>query len=217
MIVLVVLVLLPIYYLAKSKGYNVVLVCIIPGIIGCLTPYALHTMGGKLPFPFIYLTLPLIALLAVWLLPAKKGAPGKAYFKITFQCPECHQCITFKRDREGCAELCPKCGEIVTVPTDQFTPTTQPRTKMRPQTSEGEVCFDSFIRQEDASLLHIQLESHGIPSRIVSDDGCGLMGAAWQDHKVIITAKDWDKAIDIQERQHGDASNPCSPSARALF
>jgi ribosomal protein L37AE/L43A len=204
MIGLVVLVLLPIYYLAKSKGYNAVPVCIISGIVGYLTPYALRLIGESPAFPIIDMTIPLVALLVVWLLPDKKGAPGKAYLKITFQCPECHQSITFRREREGCSELCPKCGEIVTVPTDQFTPTTHFRTKTRPHPSEGDVCLDRFTRQEDASLLQIQLESHGITSRVVSDESSGLMGAAWQDHKVIINAQDWDAAVEIQERQQND-------------
>jgi hypothetical protein len=176
MIGLVVLVLLPIYYLAKSKGYNAVPVCVISGIVGYLIPYTLRLIGESPAFPIIDMTVPLLSLVAVWLLPAKKGAPGTAYFKITFQCPECHQSITFKREREGCTELCPKCGEIVTVPTDQFTPTTQARAKARPQTSEGEVCFDSFARQEDASLLQIQLESHGITSRLRAQPPGGCAG-----------------------------------------
>jgi hypothetical protein len=214
MIGLVVLVLLPIYYLAKSKGYNAVPVCVISSIVGYSIPYTLRLIGEAPAFPIIDMTVPLLALVAVWLMPAKKGAPGKAYFRITFQCPECHQSITFKREREGCTEMCPKCGEVVTVPTDQFTPPKQHRAKARPQASEGEVCFDSFTHQEDAVLLQIQLESHGITSQLVRDDSSGLMGAVWQDHKVIINAKDWDTATEIQERQQSGAPNPHSPSAQ---
>ena len=214
MIVIIVVILVPLYYLAKSKGYNAVHICVVSGIAGWLTPYAALLFWDVPPLPLLfYLTVPLCALIVVWLLPAKKGAPGKAYLNITFECPECHQQIMFHREKEGAAELCPKCGEVVTVPTDQFTPVQSSRIKTRPQTSEGDVCFETFARQEDASLLHILLESHGVASRIVGDNSIGLLAAAWQDYKVVIHAKDWDQAIEIQKSQQ----NPlCNGADRAV-
>jgi len=202
MIAIIVVILLPLYYLAKSKGYNAFPICAFSGIAGWLTPYAALLFWDVPPFPLIlYPTVPLCVLLAIWILPAKRGAPGKAYLRITFECPECHQQITFHREREGCAELCPMCGEVVTVPTDQFTPVSSSSTKVRPQTAEGDVCFETFARLDDASLFHVLLESHGVPSRIAGDSGNGILGAAFQDYKLIIDAKDWDRAIEIHKNR----------------
>jgi hypothetical protein len=89
MIALMVLCLVPIYYIAKSKGYNAMVACVISGVIAFL-PSLSHALFSWFPvLPCVDLTVPLIVLVVVWLLPARKGAPGKAYLKITFQCPEC--------------------------------------------------------------------------------------------------------------------------------
>ena len=218
MIGMIVICLLPIYYLAKSKGYDAALVCVISGLIGWLTPYAMHYLWEYPQLPIVDITIPLVVLGVVWLLPERKGAPGKAYLKITFTCPECHQIIAFGREREGCAELCPKCGEIVTVPLDQFSPKAPTKVKVRPETSEGEVCFEDFARQEDAVQLQAVLESNGVTCRVVNNDGGGVMGqlSAWQDFKVVICAKDWDKAVEIRSGQQITAPLPSVPQAGPL-
>ncbi len=97
------------WYLAKSKGYS-------PKLVAALA------------FPLIFLAvvfklIGLIPVALLWLvlvlLKTKPNAAGDAYFTITLICPECAEEIHFKRSREGCAELCPECGEIVNVPTDE--------------------------------------------------------------------------------------------------
>ena len=211
MIALVIVLLLPIYYIAKSKGYNAARVCVVAGLIGWLGPVVVQFSRTSEPtLPLSDITVPLIVLAVVWLLPARKGAPGKTYLKITFQCPECHQPIVFGREREGCAELCPKCGEIVTVPRDQFSPKPSSRSKTRPHASDGEVCFEDFIRQEDAIRLQTLLEANGIACRVVGNDAGGVMGqvCVWQDFKVVIDARDWDEAVRIHEGEQTAAPLP---------
>lgn len=47
------------------------------------------------------------------LLPTRRENPIDP--EIRFVCPECGHSVTFDRDREGLAELCPKCSEVITV------------------------------------------------------------------------------------------------------
>ncbi len=214
MIALVVLILLPICYIAKSKGYNVTAACVVSGLVAWLGPIIVHFFRSSEPMlPVVDITVPLLVLVVVWFLPARKDAPGKAYLKISFKCSECNQTITFGRELEGCPELCPKCGEIVTVPSDQFSPKVFTKSKPRPQVLAGEVCFENFARQEDAILLQAMFESDGIASRVVSNDGGGVMGqlSAWHDFKVIINVKDWDKAVKIQDGGKSTATLPRDP------
>jgi hypothetical protein len=99
----------PMHYIAKSKGYKPARFTV-PAIILCAACIVIPGLGlGILVIPLTFLGL-------VSLLKTRAGAPGEAWLKITFTCPACKETIVFDREREGLADLCPKCGEIVTVP-----------------------------------------------------------------------------------------------------
>ena len=198
MIGLTVLFLIPIYYLAKSKGYNALPVCIVCGAVGFITPLALHVFLGEDLFPFADCTAALGALVVVWLLPAKKGAPGKAYLKITFNCPECKTSVTFKRHEEGTAQLCPACGEIITVPLDEFSPKTAIHKARNPAPIDGMRCFETYANEVKALEVKALLEGNGIPAEIVSDAGGGMLPQIGisQGYNVMVKTEDWDRAIE---------------------
>lgn len=104
----------PAYYRLKSKGHasgpfiSITMAICGFSIILAATVYPKLFIGALLAPP------------ALWFiahaLPPKPGAPGDAYYQITFPCPKCQQSITFPREREGCAVLCPQCKELIRVP-----------------------------------------------------------------------------------------------------
>ncbi len=104
----------PSYYRLKSKGYSArffITPTVLVGMIGvCL--------GFLYPLATLVALAAAIVLFAVTvLLKPKEGAPGPAYLQITFDCPKCHQSISFPREREGQAALCPKCDDLIRIPT----------------------------------------------------------------------------------------------------
>jgi predicted RNA-binding Zn-ribbon protein involved in translation (DUF1610 family) len=214
MIGLAVLFLIPIYYLAKSKGYNALGVCIASGLFGLVSPFVLHFATGMPVLPFSDCTLALAALFVVWLLPARKGAPGKAYLKITFNCPECGASVTFERQEEGAVALCPACGEIVTVPLDEFSIRIRERGRRRPEPVDGKVCFDAYSSEMKALEVQALLEGNGIQSDVLADDGGGAFPYVGfsQGHRVIIKDEDWERAIDIEQEVNKPLETP-SPGA----
>ncbi len=110
---LIVLFIQPAYRRLKAKGYPariafkiIIFICTICLGIGIVEPAAVYLA--------VFFSLSFL-LMSVIVRP-REGAPGDAIFQITFACPACRESITFDFDREGFAELCPKCGEIVRVP-----------------------------------------------------------------------------------------------------
>ena len=205
MIGLAVLFLLPIYYIAKSKGFNAFKVCIICGLLGlsaAFLPYLFENAEDRFPIPVIDCTAGMVALFVVWLLPARKGAPGKAYLRIECECPACHANVTFRRQEEGKAVLCPKCKEIMTVPTDQYSPASSASKRDRPAVSAGPVCFDSFGNEIAAFEVKAVLDGSGIAAEIIEGTGGGILTQIGmeQGFKVMIDAKDWDRAVEIVEQ-----------------
>jgi len=181
----------PAYYLARSKGRSGFSYAFFMVILG-LPSVVLGLFG------FI---LPAIGLGILYLLPGKSGAPGNAYLKITFACPECGKTISFPRDREGAAELCPACGELIRVLTDEHSPEPSQRDRRKPQVAEGEVCFESFARQEPAHVLVAILSENGVRARMAADDGGGFAGfiGSAEGYRVLINVEDWDEAVRIEK------------------
>lgn len=200
MLGLIVLILLPAYYLAKSKGYNVVLVLVFAAIISAI-PMLVRMFNGGLYFPAADLTFPLLVLFAIWLLPARAGAPGKKHLKITFTCPECNEEVSFNRRCEGKAELCPKCGEIVSVPLDAFSVAPTPRKRDKPNIRSGSVCFASFGDEMLALQLQALLESHGVKSEIIDGTSGGTLPqlSGTLGFKLSIDIDDWNKAVETEK------------------
>ncbi len=150
--------------------------------------------------PLIDITFPFLALGIVWLLPEKKGAPGKKYLNITFDCLECKEEVTFHRSKEGQAELCPKCGEIITVPLDEFSPKPIEHTKVKPDIASGSVCFTSFGDEMSALQLQSLLEENGIESEVIGGIGGGSLPqlGGTEGFKIAINIDDWDKAVETE-------------------
>lgn len=208
MIGLAVLFLIPIYYLAKSKGYNALPVCVISGGIGILGPMVLAVITGEV-YPFADCTVALGALIVVWLLPARKGAPGKAYLKITFTCPECKTSVTFPRHEEGLAVLCPSCGEIITVPLDEFSPKMPQHIEKHHSAVGGRTCLETYGNEIKAYEIKTLLEGGGIQAMVVGGDGGGMLPQVGisQGYDVMVKTEDMSRAIEMREA----ANNPSQP------
>lgn len=205
MILIAVLFLIPIYYVAKSKGRSGA-VCSIAAGIGAAIGFFAPMMWNEPRLAILQFALPAAVLLVVAALPGRLGAPGKAYFKIVFTCPECGQTVTFPRASEGTAELCPKCQELIRVPTDEFSPKANPKRRNKPVGASGEVCFETFGRAASADQLAAILNDQGVKARVTSDSGGGVLpqiGNA-QGHRVIIDAAQWEDAVKIESDCSGD-------------
>lgn len=200
MMALAVVFLLPAYYLAKSKGYNVLLVLVCGTVLGIGITWIVYTFSdaffGGLEFIIAALTL-----LVIWLLPQKEGAPGKRYLKITFDCPECRETVSFARRYEGRAELCPQCGEILTVPLDEFSAPDISRSKSKPTVASGPICFNSFGDEMVALQMQTLFEGSGIASEIMGGTAGGALPqlSGTEGFKVMINVDDWDKAVEIEQ------------------
>lgn len=201
MIALAVVFLVPAYYLAKSKGYNVAIILIASAILSIGVPLGISIINNENPMPWIDITFPFLALGIVWFLPKRAGAPGKAYLNITFECPECKEEVTFPRSKEGSPQLCPKCGEIITVPLDEHSPKPTEHIKEKPDIESGSVCFDSFGDEMSALQLHALLEENGIKSEVIGGIGGGAppqLGGT-EGFKIAIDIDDWERAVEIEK------------------
>jgi predicted RNA-binding Zn-ribbon protein involved in translation (DUF1610 family) len=201
MIAIAVLFLVPIYYIAKSKGYNATWVCVVSAALGAAVPLAFQVLGRPLLFPVLDFTPSLLVLIVVWLIPPREGAPGKAYLKISFLCPECGESIVFPREREGTADLCPKCGELIRIPEDEHSPDHSQQNRTRPTASHGVVCFESFGRPEPAQVLAAILSDNGVAATVSGDSGGGVLPQVGntQGHRVMIDVTQWDEAVRIEK------------------
>lgn len=211
MILISILFIVPVYYLAKSKGYSGAVFGITAAALAFVCwfplPVAIPALG------ILELILPATVLLIVALLPKRQGAPGKEYLKITMQCPECLETIEFDREREGMAELCPKCGEIIRVPTDQWSPKSVEAARRKPVVTSGEVCFDRFGQRAAAYEIQTILTSNGISSRVIENDAGGSLPLiAIAQYPLMIDIADWDKVSQIEkECQQSAAPLPRAP------
>lgn len=221
-----ILFLVPIYDAARSKGRNptgyvgaaavlafAAWACALFADLGLSPEGPLPALGGA-----FMLALPAAVLFIVLLLKPLKGAPGEAYLKITFPCPRCGAINTFDREREGFADLCPQCGELVTVPTDRHSPQPEPPARREPGATEGEVCLERYGRKEVADLTQVILADNGIPARVAGDDGGGTLPmAALGGYRVLIDRNDWDRAVailqEIRTEPPDDPKDPGPPDA----
>jgi hypothetical protein len=201
MILIAVLFLIPAYYLAKSKGYNATTVLIAAGILSIGVPAIARCYKDLELLPIIDISFPALALLIVWLLPEKAGAPGKKYLKISFICPECKKDVVFERRYEGKAELCPKCGEIITVPLDEFSPPKLTVDRIKPDATSGQVCFATFGNELPAIQLQLLLNDHGIDAEMISGTNQGMLPqlGGSQGFKIMIDVADWETAEKIEK------------------
>ncbi len=120
MILLALIFLIPIWRIARSKGYSgrlFVFAAGIPASIAVAIDVVLrpHSDAMALLITLAEIGIPLLTLGLVAVLPTRAGAPGKAWLKITFPCPDCGTSISFNRELEGLVRQCPNCDEIVTV------------------------------------------------------------------------------------------------------
>lgn len=202
LIAITVVFLVPAYYLAKSKGYNITLLLICSALLSAGVPAVLIFLELTVKIPWLEITFPFLALGIVWLLPEREGAPGKKYLKITFDCPECKEEVTFPRSKEGTAELCPKCNEIITVPLDEFSPQPNLPQRIKPSIESGLVCYASFGDEMLALQMQALLEDHGIESEIIGGTGGGSLPqfSGTQGFKLSIDVENWDKAVEIENQ-----------------
>ena len=212
MLGLTVVILLPAYYLAKSKGYNVVRVLIFAAIVSTI-PMVIRMLNDDLPFPFADFTFPLLVLFVIWLLPEREGAPGKKYLKITFDCPECKEGVIFPRSKEGKAELCPMCGEIIKVPFDEFSSKPSLPKRDKPNIVSGSVCYASFGDEMLAVQMQALFEDSGIESEVINGTGGGSLPqfSGTQGFKLSIDIKDWDNVVEIEKN-----ANQPDPTRKTL-
>jgi hypothetical protein len=120
MLLIAFLLLVPTWRIATSKGYSgrtFVLSSGIPAFLATVIVLGLAPQSRPMRFllPAVELGIPLLVLGLAAILPTRPGAPGKAWRKITFPCPDCGASLTFKRELEGLSRRCPKCHEIVKV------------------------------------------------------------------------------------------------------
>lgn len=194
MIIVAVLFLAPLYYLSKSKGFNAVKLVTVATLlsVACtVASFFVPYVGfGQLIFPAIFL-------ITAWIIPSKEGAPGKTYFRITFNCPECKKEVSFKREKEGSAEFCPGCGEIITVPEDEHS--SARKSKRTPPNQDGKVQLDSYSFESPATTMKLLLESCGIDAEIIGSTDSGVLGAiaAPNGFKLVVDSKDWEAADKI--------------------
>jgi transcription elongation factor Elf1 len=209
MIAVAVLFLIPAYYLGKSKGYNVTVLLVASVLFSLGIPLLVRF------FEIIYLPplcgyyFPALSLGIVWLLPKRKGAPGKKYLKIVFNCPECNEAVTFARSKEGNAELCPKCGEIITVLVDEFSPKPEVPKRVKPTGSVGAVCYATFSDEMLAAQLQALLKDGGVDSDVVSGIAGGALSylGGVQGFKLSVHIDDWDKAVEIEKKANQNVAS----------
>jgi len=206
-----VLFLIPIYYLAKSKGYNGMGWCIATLLLGLGSSYLLWHIFALLIFVFSTYALAVLVLFVLWMLPARKGAPGKAYLKITFTCPECKNSVTFGREEEGQVTICPVCKEIITVPEDLFSPKKAQRNTTCPVPVDGKVCFETYASQMQAEEVVTTLIGNDIQAFVLSPVGGGVSPIIGlnQGYSVIINVEDWAKAIAMEKSADHVSNEDC--------
>lgn len=201
MILISILFLVPIYYTSISKGYNGKLLSLIAGVPSIIA----MVVSSAYPHRFleiIHLAIPACMLGIVWVLRPKPGAPGKAYLKITFECPECGETLSFPRHRAGAGELCPECGDVIHVPDEDRESSQDTRIRTKPSKTQGEVCFNSFGRPEPAYQWIAILQDKGVQARLASDSAGGALPhiGNTEGHRVMINAQQWDEAVEIEKQ-----------------
>ena len=205
MILIAVLFLVPLYYISKSKGLNAAKLTTVATLLSIACTVA------SFFFPYVgfgQIIFPAIFLFSVWLIPRKGGAPGKQYLKIIFDCPECKAEVKFPRSKENTADLCPKCGEVIRIPMDEYSPKPSITERVKPSISSGHVCYANFGDEMLAAQMQALFEDNGIESEIIDGTGGGSLPqlGGIEGFKIAIDIEDWDKAVEIENlaNQHVD-------------
>ena len=114
--------------------------------------------------------------------------------------------MSFERYEEGKAVLCPVCGEIISVPEDEHSPRKTRKTRTRPSPSEGRVKFDTYLNESRALQMQAILNGNGVKAGIIDGTGTGVLPnlSVGQGFSIIIDAKDWDRAIELEREADGE-------------
>ena len=156
----------PAFYRLKAKGYGTrgaVLVTVGLTVL-------LFAVGGSYNANgwVAGLLLPAALFVLSLLLPVRPGAPGTAYLKISFPCPECGETVDFDRDAERRAVLCPACHELIRVPAGEDAPVTPAQDlKSAPVPVNGErdfVTIGKYLLADQAEMGRERLHAAGIPA-----------------------------------------------------
>jgi hypothetical protein len=211
--------LVPAYYCLKARGYRPA-VFLWPAVLASILFYGAWVFFGKKAswtpqdastFRFVLLLPGFTAFVLSWMLPARKGALEMSRLSMEFVCPQCEKTIRCRREREGLADVCPLCGEIVTVPLrgqpDQPPPasTPLPTSEEGPEDDDSEsmvagspdaVVLCTFVLEAQAESARIALLSEDIPCAIVSDTGGGIlpMTGVNTGYRVLVLSSDRDRA-----------------------
>lgn len=201
---------LPAYYVAKSKGYNLGPTLVVTAVLAMVgIPILIDIIDHPdvvitHPLPVWSMMLPVLAWCIISLLPTRKDAPGEDYLEITFECPVCEEEVTFPRAKEGQVELCPECGEIITIPMDEFSPETSIPERIKPDISSGPVCYANFGEEMRALQMQALFEDNGIKAEIIAETAGGTLPQLGGTHgfRLSIDIEDWDKAVAIEKSIH---------------
>lgn len=192
---------------AKSKGISPT-----PWIIGGLASAVVMSIASKYltglleidTWPTVSeiistLLGPLVALIMLHTRQEREGAPGKQYFSIVFNCPECKSEVTFPRSRRGLAADCPECGEVLRVPNDEAI---KQKSRVKPRGNPGDVVvLRNFTTEHLAARAQDLLEQAGIESSVASNTAGSALTFLPENYgaDLKIELKDWDRALNILE------------------
>jgi hypothetical protein len=200
---------LPAYHGLKAKAYDprpfvssTIVLCALALALGAKYPAAnavvLAVAGGLL--------------LLVTLLRPRPGAPGEAYLKIGFPCPECGRPVEFPRDREGCAELCPECGELICVPAGLAAGAAPAASRPRRRGGSADpVPVGRFLRPETAELAREKLEAGGVEAFVADAVTANVQpGIHWAAGgvRLMVRAADAERAREILDRPPEETELP---------
>lgn len=207
MLGVLILFLIPTYYIARSKGFVGAVLSIVSGILGAACWLASLFLEMTWIGIGMY-AIPATILGIVWLMRPRGGAPGQEYLKIKSNCPECDRPMEFGREFEGRAELCPRCGALINVPEDEYSPEAlHRRTVPQPAADNGEVLLEQFVQPERAYALRAVLVNSGIECRVIEGGAAFPLGVA-EGHRVMIDAKDWEQGQTVLSREGADYALP---------
>jgi len=195
-----VLFLVPAYNRLRAKGYAPGLF-LWPTIMLVALGFGLGTVHPAGQFLCLVISAGLYVLAVA--LPERQGAPGNRYLRITFPCPECGRQISFGRDYEGRAELCPLCGELITVPIEGVAVESPPSPAPAPPKRGGSrdpVELRRFLNPEQAEMARQRLNAANIDAFVADSIVAHIHpGAEWASGgvRLMVAAGDIDAAREV--------------------
>ncbi len=201
-------------YVAKSKGLNPT-----PWIVAGLASAVVMSVASKYltglleigTWPTVSeiistLLGPIVVLIMLHTRQEREGAPGKKYFSVVFNCPECKEEVSFPRSRRGLAADCPECGEVLRVPNDEAI---KQKSRVKPRGNPDDVVvLRNFTTEHLAGRAQDLLEQAGIESSIASNTAGSTLTFLPENYgaDLKIELKDWDKALRILEEDDADGA-----------